>query len=240
MKSKTFYFLFSIAFSISSLPLLGQSTTIPNAPQPGQQPPPAPAHIEPPKEFSQTKWYGVIDPGEAALPLSGKDKMAFWLHEEVEPTSLIPAFVSAGYGQLKDSDPRFGSDSGAFGERLGAAALRQASFRFFSDSLFPLITDEDPRYFRMGSGSPVARGTYAIERLVIDHKNSGIRGINFSDTAGRLVASSLTMTYYPAVSANAGVVFKTWGVSMVGGAANNLFLEFWPDIRDAVFHRKKH
>jgi hypothetical protein len=33
------------------------------------------------------------------------------------------------------------------------------------------------------------------------------------------------------------VVFRTWGVSLAGAAGNNLFLEFWPDIRDKLFHR---
>jgi hypothetical protein len=234
MKPKKIPFRFPAALlmlSLVVLPAIGQDRALPDAP--------TPQHASNTSQIAPTKWYGVVDPGQPALPLSRKDKLVFWLHEEVEPTSLLPAFISAGYGQLTGGDPKFGTDSGAFGERLGAAALREASMRFFSDSLLPALTHEDPRYFRMAYGGVKKRGTYALERVVIDRKNSGLRGINFSDTMGRLVASSLTTTYYPAASVNAGVVFKTWGTAMGGEAANNLFLEFWPDIRDAVFHRHK-
>jgi len=48
------------------------------------------------------------------------------------------------------------------------------------------------------------------------------------------------MAYYPGPSANVRVAAQTWGVSLAGLAGNNLFLEFWPDVRDAVFHRHKN
>ncbi|MBB6145432.1 hypothetical protein HNQ77_003393 [Silvibacterium bohemicum] len=212
----------------ASLPTRGQdSQPLPNAP---------PDHAADTKHIAPNKWYGVVDPGERVAPLYSKDKLVFWLHEEVTPVSLLPAFVSAGYGQLTGGDPKYGIDSGAFGERLGAAAVREASMRFFSDSLFPFLTHSDPRYYRMGSGGFEARAGYAAERLFIEQRDSGAHGFNFSDIFGRLAASSLTAAYYPEPSVNAGVVFKTWGTSLAGAAANNLFLEFWPDIRDAAFH----
>jgi hypothetical protein len=89
--------------------------------------------------------------------------MVFWLHEELEPSSPLPALVSAGYGQLTNSDPKYGTDEGAFGERLGAAFLRQASMRFFADSLLPTLDHEDPRYYREASGDYAARVLHAAE-----------------------------------------------------------------------------
>lgn len=186
--------------------------------------------------YAQSKWHGVVDPGQPYHPLRVSEKMAFWLHDEISPTSLVPAFFSAGYGQLTGGDPKFGIDSGAFGERLGAAALNEASMRFFSDSLLPTLTHTDPRYFRMGSGSFGKRSTWALERLVIDQNDKGKRVPNYSDVGGRLIASTLALSYYPNDSVNADVVLRTWGTSLAGAAANNLFLEFWPDMRDAVFH----
>lgn len=197
------------------------------------------AHASDPGQFAPSKWFGVVDPGEKVPPLYTRDKMMFWLHEEFGPLSLLPAFTSAGWGQLVDTDPKYGSDSGAFGERLGAAALRQASFRFFSDSLMPTITHEDPRYFRMARGSITHRGWYAAERVFVDQRDDGSHGFNYSDTMGRAVASALTMAYYPAPSANVRVAARTLGVSLAGLAGNNLFQEFWPDVRDKVFHRHK-
>ena len=152
----------------------------------------------------------------------------------------FPAVLSSGYEQLTDGDPKYGSDSAAFGQRFGAAVLRETSMRFFSDSLFPTITHEDPRYYRKAHGGVVKRGLYAAERVFVIRRNSGDLGINYSDTLGHLAAAALTPTYYPAPSANGRVVVTTWAVSLAGDAGGNLFLEFWPDVRDAVFHRHRH
>lgn len=187
--------------------------------------------------YEQRKWSPLVEPGEHAPSLSSKDKMMFWLHEQARPMALLPAFASAGYGQLRDSDPHYGTDSAAFGERLGAAALRDASMRFFADSLMPTLTHEDPRYHRKGSGNIGSRGWYAVERIFLDRHDDGHVGLDFSDVPGRLIASGLTMAYYPHRSANGGVVLRTWGTSIGGDAVGNLFFEFWPSVRDHFRHK---
>jgi hypothetical protein len=205
-----------------------QDDPLPNAPT---------VHASQQGQYSKSKWFGVVDPGEKIPPLYPRDKMVFWLHEEFAPLSLFPAFTSAGWGQLVGSDPKYGSDSGAFGERLGAAVVRQASFRFFSDSLMPTLTHEDPRYFRKAYGPITHRGVYAAERVFVAQRDNGSKGFNYSGTMGRAIASALTIAYYPHESANAKVAAQTWGISLAGWAGINLFHEFWPDVRDRVFHR---
>lgn len=217
------------------------ASELPDAPAPrlAQVPNPGspPLHASNPAPVS--KWAGVVDPGENAPPLSTRDKMLFWLHEEARPVSLAPAFLSAGWGQLTDGDPKYGTDSGAFGERLGAAALREASARLFSDSLMPVVTHEDPRYYRKAHGGITARGLYAAKRVFVTQRDDGSSGFNYSKTFGNLGAEALAVTYYPEPSANAKVVFSGWLWSFAGSAASNVFLEFWPDARDAIFHRHR-
>lgn len=230
-------FYVPVVILLAALPALGEKPalsatddTLPSAP---------PVHRSDPGQIAGSKWFGVFDPGEKVPPLYARDKMMYWLHEEFGPLSLLPAFTSSGWEQLVDRDPKYGSDSGAYGERLGAAVIRQASFRFFSDSLLPTLTHEDPRYFRKAHGGIMARGEYAAERVFVSQHDDGSRGFNYSDTMGRAAASALTMTYYPRPSANVRGAAQTWGVSLAGLAGNNLFLEFWPDVRDKMFHRHK-
>jgi len=212
---------------------------LPDAPQ---------QHTTPPKtvlpstqaSYEKHKWSPVVESGEYAPPLSSKDKMMFWLHEQARPMALLPAFFSAGYSQVRDGDPHYGTDSGAFGERLGAAALRDASMRFFADSLMPTLTHEDPRYRRKGSGSYGSRGWHAVQRIFLDQHDDGHVGLDISDVTGRLIASGLTMAYYPHRSANGGVVLRTWGTSIGGDAAGNLFFEFWPDVRNHFRRSRTH
>jgi hypothetical protein len=110
--------------------------------------------------FETRKWAQYIDPGERIPPLYAKDKWVFWLHQEVRLESALPAFLSAGYGQLSGV-PDYGSDEGGFGDRLGAAVIRQASMRFFCNSFFPVVLHEDPRYYRKASGSYKSRAGWA-------------------------------------------------------------------------------
>lgn len=243
MASKRFFcatVLLLIPFPV--LPALSQATQpLPDAPAPeARNPGQRPVHVSDTSTYRPSKWYGVVDPGERVPRLHSRDKMMFWLHEEISPVGWFPAVFSAGYEQLTNGDPKYGSDSAAFGERLGAGFLRVSSFRFFSDSLLPTLTHEDPRYFRKAYGGVKARGLYAAEQVVVGRRDNGSIGINYSDIFGHLAGAALTATYYPAPSVNTGVVMETWGVAMAGDAGGNLFLEFWPDVRDAIFHRHRH
>jgi hypothetical protein len=179
--------------------------------------------------YEKRKWAQWVDPGERIPPLYADDKWIFWLHQEARVSTAFPALISAGYGQLTDT-PRYGSDSEAFGDRLGAAVLRQASFRFFCSSLFPVIVHEDPRYFRKATGGYLSRARWAARRVLITQNDSGSHGFNFSNIVGHLAASALTPLYYPARSANVRVVMQTWGTSIAGSVGDNLFLEFGPDL----------
>jgi hypothetical protein len=188
--------------------------------------------------FEKRKWAQYVDPGEHIPALYPKDKWVFWLHEEERVSSAFPALISAGYGQLTGT-PDYGSDSGAFGDRLAAAFVRQATMRFFCSSLFPVVTEEDPRYFRKASGSYLGRGGWAAERAFITQRDSGQHSFNFSNIVGHLAASALTPAYYPRKSRSVHVVMQTWGTSIAGAAGNNLFLEFVPDALNAWHNRKR-
>lgn len=223
-----------------ALPAFTQNTaSLPQAPLPEQRAPSAPVHAPGATRYRPSEWDLGVDPGEKVPPLYPRDKMAYWMHEEIDPIDWIPGVFSAGWEQLVDSDPKYGSDSPAFGERLGAMVIRDTSMRFFSSSLLPTLTREDPRYYRMGEGGIRARGVYAAERVFVSQRDDGNHGFNFSDTLGHLAASALTPTYYPATSANGKVVMSTWALSLAGDAGGKVFLEFWPDLRRLVRHQKR-
>lgn len=190
------------------------------------------------RSWQARRWTPYADPGEQTPRLTAGEKLQFWLHEEVNPSSPVPELIGAGYGQLTDT-PKYGSDAAGFGDRIGAAFLRDASMRFFCSSFFPAITHQDPRYFRRARGNWKARAVWAAEQAIVLVKPDGQRTFNVSDIAGHLAASVLTVTYYPAPSVTAGVVLQTWGTSIAGTAGNNLFFEFWPDVVNKVIHRRR-
>ena len=219
-----------IMLSLSALHAQGHNA-LPDAPKPSDPVNNTPAAVQ------KRKWSDIVEPGEKVPPLYAKDKLLFPIHEELRVPGWFSAFFSSGWEQLRDSDPRYGVDSGAYGQRLGAAAIRDLSMRTFSDGVMPALLHEDPRYYRKVEGSIWRRGVYAAERVLVGQRDSGASGFNTSVVVGHGMASALTMAYYPDKSANARVVFTTWGYSLLGEAGGNIWSEFWPDTRQRLFRR---
>jgi hypothetical protein len=213
--------------ALSAAPVLSQQTSVPDAPMPNNTSAAA----------KRGKWSGIVDPGEKVPPLSTKDKLLFPVHEELRPLSWFGTFFSSGWEHLRDTDPRYGVDSGAYGRRLGAAAIRDLSMRTFSDGVLPAVLHEDPRYYRMASGKIVHRGLYAASRVFVSQRDSGSSSFNTSVVMGHGMASALTMAYYPDKSAHTSVIFETWAFSLLGEAGGNLWSEFWPDTGGRLFRR---
>jgi hypothetical protein len=229
------FFLYAgiMVLAFSAAPVFAQQDSLPDAPKQGN------SVNNSPEAVQKRKWSGIVDPGEKIPTLRAKDKLLFPLYEEINPTGWFSTFFSSGWEQLRDTDPRYGVDSGAYGERLGAAALRDLSMRTFSDGVLPALLHEDPRYYRKAHGPIVRRGLYAASRVFVTQRDSGASSFNNSVIWGHGMASALTMTYYPEKSVHPSVVFETWAFSLLGEAGGNLWSEFWPDTRERFFRRHK-
>jgi len=224
------------------------STGLPDAPMPRvaraaanaqQSAPPPPRKVWVASPWS--KWSQYVSPGEKAPELTTEEKANFWLHQEFRPLAALPALISGFYGVGTNADPKYGTNAEAFGKRLGAAAIREASMRFFVASAMPLVTGEDPRYYRAATGSIWHRGLHAAGATFVTHTDEGRRTVNTSDLLGHALACALLPAYYPARSANGRVVAESWVTSIGGDMLNNLFMEFWPSVRHRmhVRHERK-
>ncbi len=182
-------------------------------------------------------WSDVVEPGEKVPALTKRDKLLFPVHETFRWSTPSAVLFSGWYGILTDNNPHFGVDAPGFGERVGAAAARQESSRFFSDGFLPILLHEDPRYYRKAYGSYPKRTLYSVSRILVTQRDNGSTGFNYSKVLGRGISASLTQTYYPQSSIAPNVVFKAWGVSLMQLAGANFFDEFWPDVKQALFHK---
>jgi hypothetical protein len=184
------------------------------------------------------KYAKYIDSGQQAQPLRGKDKIVLSFAEQVQPWAFATQLLSAGWEHLADANPRYGSDMAGFGERLGAAALRQNSHAILSDGLVAAAFHEDPRYYRMGDDNKFSsRLWYAPSRVFITRTDKGKQSVNFAKLIGYAGASSLSKTYYPAVSADWGEIWKGYGISLAGSALGNILHEFIPDPLHHLHHK---
>ncbi len=180
-----------------------------------------------------------IEPDQLTRRLSPREKLELSVHEQIRPYSLSTQLLAAGWEHLINGHPKYGTDSAGFGERLGAASIRQNSAAIFSDGLFPIIFRQDPRYYRKGSGKIVDRILYSADRILITRTDAGNTAPNYSRLFGAAGAYALTMAYYPAVSATWPETAEGYGLSLLTGALGNQLHEFAPDVIKRIRHRHR-
>ncbi len=181
-----------------------------------------------------------IPAGFQAQPLTARDKMNVTLHDIFSWESGVGFTIAAGFSHLTNGQPNYGTDKGAFGERLGAAAARDTSQDVFSNAILAPILHEDPRYYVEGnSHSFVHRTAYAVTRPLITRSDSGHSRINGSLLLGYAAAAALTNAYYPGNERTATDTARTYGASIGGAALGFLFQEFLNDALEAVHLQRR-
>jgi hypothetical protein len=149
------------------------------------------------------------------------------LRESFTLFSVIGWTASAGYSQLINGSPNYGTDSGAFGERLGAASVRLISQNIFGNAIFAPVFRTDPRYYKMGPGhNIVRRALYAATRTLITKSDDGRTQPNYSLLSGNLAGAALTNAYYPSTNRGFTETAKTFGNSLGGSAVGFVVTEF--------------
>lgn len=180
-----------------------------------------------------------IAPDEIAPPMTASSKILAGFKGSVSPLSPVAWLAAAGWSHLIDGKPNFGTDSGAFGERLGASTIRDIGESIFTNSIFAPVFHEDPRYYQLGRGhSIVRRAVYAATRAIVTRTDDGRATPNFSLLAGDVAGAALTTTYYPPQNTSFGEAFETFSGSVGGSALGFVVTEFLDDALQLA-HLKK-
>jgi hypothetical protein len=221
----------SVSSSTDALPDAPRATdlhaSLPPAGYPGQGGNPAP------------KYTKYIDSDESAQSITAHDKVIIGLRDLYSPLDFIAMIASAGYEQALNGAPNYGTDRGAFGARLGAAAIRETSQGLFTDSVFSPMLHMDPRYYIQGPDAGfVHRTLYAVTRVLVSKTDSGRNTINAPLLLGYAASTALSTAYYPQVNRNFRDAASEYGGSL-GGAALGFFVsEFSGQFLRAI-HMKK-
>lgn len=169
-------------------------------------------------------------PGAILCSLELKDKFVLFVMDSIDPASFLDSGFNAGFAQAQDDDPTFGQGAAGYGKRFGASFADQASSKFFTDFAFPTIFSEDPRYYRLGSGSGKSRFLHAVEHVFVAHHDSGKRMFNFSEWLGTTSAVVLSNTYHPGNERGFVPAAQAVGFSVIQDVGFDVLREFWPEI----------
>ena len=172
-----------------------------------------------------------IAPGQVAPHQTVGDKVLGSVRDTVSPFTLIGELISASYSQGTNGLPNYGTDGGAYLQRLGAAVARGTSQDLFYEGVMASVLHEDARYYELGSKQNFfKRLVYAGTRPVITRTDGGRTTPNLALLTGYLGAAALTPVYYPEQNHNGTDVLSTYGGSVGGAAIGDVVTEFLPDV----------
>jgi hypothetical protein len=174
----------------------------------------------------------VIPAGMATPQIHKWDKIELATRNLYSATSFASIVFSAGWSHLTNGQPNYGTNSEAFGQRVGAAAIRDSTQAFISNGPLAVWFHEDPRYFALGNKHSLAkRAWYSVTRSIITRNSSdGHAVFNSSLVLGQAAGTALNNLYYPESNRNFHDNLASFGGSMGGAALSFALDEFTSDL----------
>jgi hypothetical protein len=168
-------------------------------------------------------------------PLTAKQKFRVAADDGFDRGTFVLAALFAVDAQLTRSAPSFGHGIRAYPHYFGAALSDFIVADVMTEGLYPALLRQDPRYFRKGTGSGLARLGYAVGQIVWTHTDAGGAQINLSEIVGNATAVGIGNAYYPDNRTLSNNLSKL-GIQIGVDLAANILKEFAPDL-DRLFSR---
>jgi len=181
--------------------------------------------------------YNTVAVPKNVEPMTPGEKFKLASKDAFDPFAWGMTGVYAGVAQWHNQYPEWGQGDAAYGKRYGALFADQAVSTYLSESLFPTLLHEDPRFFRLGKGSFWKRTGYALSRVIVNRTDAGPDRFNNSEIEGNMIAAALGTLYYPASGRTVTQTIERFSVSVLSDAGFNVLKEFWPDMRRKVLKR---
>jgi len=171
-----------------------------------------------------------------AQPITGKQRLEWVALSTVGPESLAGGAISAGWGTLRDAPREYGTHWSGFGDRYGMRLTGIATSHSMEAGLGSLW-GEDPRYVRYAEGPFGARLGHVVKMTFMARNRDGRFMPAYARLAAIPASNFLSNTWRADSEATASRATVRIGLGFLGRMAGNAFAEFWPDVRQKVFHR---
>ena len=216
------------------------SQSLPDSPQPKQQPAAAG------REQGTGKLVGYItnrsfffpDIAASPHPLSARDKFELFVNESISPETILISGFGAGIEQWRDTPPGYDQGADGYGKRFGASMATGASSNFIGTFLAASALRQDPRFFPQLHPTFWGSIKYSARRLVVTRSDAGNEVFNASGLIGPLAGETLANTYLPKTEQTGAKTAERYGFDLAWKFAGNMFKNYWPTIfRDLGLNR---
>lgn len=170
-------------------------------------------------------------------PITPAGRFHWFLMNTIGPQSLAAGVVSAGFGTAINKPIEFGPGWKGFGKR-SAMRLTGISTQNAMEAGLGSFWGEDPRYFRASGDSFGQRVGHVVKLTFLARRPDG----DYQPAYARFIAiptsNFLSNTWRADSEATNGNAIERTFLGFAGRLAGNAFMEFWPDLRQRIFHRK--
>jgi hypothetical protein len=174
------------------------------------------------------------DPNDNPITNVGRVKWA--IQSTVGPASLFGGLISAGWGTEFNQPHEYGTHWDGFGKRYGMRLTGIATSNVMEAGLGS-IWGEDPRYHRAEGASFRARIGHVVKFTFLAKNRDGETVPAYARFAGIAGSNFLSNTWRADSEANDSHAVTRIGLGFLGRMSSNAWEEFWPDVRDRIFHR---
>jgi hypothetical protein len=198
----------------------------------------APFHPVHPQVTDQSGAIGVNSTNRTspvqALTFNGKFQL--YVGDTYGPRAWLTSASTAGIRQWINSPPEWEQGMRGYARRF-ASSMGENAIRNTVRFGVGAALHEDPRYFPSVRKGILRRSWYAVTFVFVPRNDHGERTLGVSRLAGALSSGFISNTWYPERLSDTSHAMSRAGIALGGDAALNLFHEFWPDIKRAVFGR---
>ncbi len=180
-----------------------------------------------PEENFFSKLLHPLEP-EKYTPLTGEARLREYVGNTFGPYALFRDASVAAVRQAMNSPHEWGGGAQGYAERFGnsiGVAVAQNSISYGLSAAL----HEDNRYFASGK-TGIRRALHAALGPFEARRDDGSMGFSYSNVAGVLGASAVSVAWAPPSWRTGGHVGTTIALTFAGQAAFNVFREFLPDL----------
>jgi len=169
-------------------------------------------------------------------PITGKQRLEWVAMSTVGPESLAGGAISAGWGTLRNTPHEYGTHWSGFGDRYGMRLTGIATSHTMEAGLGSMW-GEDPRYVRFAEGPFGARLGHVVKMTFMARNRNGQLMPAYARFAAIPASNFLSNTWRADSEATASRATVRIGLGFLGRMAGNAFDEFWPDVKQKLFHK---
>lgn len=179
-----------------------------------------------------------VDYQHGFKPLTAKEKFQEWAQGAYDPLGLGTGAFEAATLEHSSTDGFCGYGPGlaGYGKCFGSLELDADVSSFIGDFALTVALHQDPRYFRLGTGSFRRRLWYSIARVFVTYNDSGHTVFYSSALTGTVAAAAISNLYYPPQDVGFGHTMSRIGIDLGNTALYDAAAEFWPDIHRKLRH----